>query len=88
MKAETEKKFAGLEMDNNYRVETYLGPCYEGLCFSPSHIAKLVQGTVAQLCDDHYEITCVAVAEDEKPTKRKKSDDSPKASTSQSTDTS
>ncbi|KAK7075106.1 hypothetical protein SK128_000397 [Halocaridina rubra] len=86
MKVKIEKRFAGLEMDNNCRLTTYLHPRYKG--FSSSHIAKLVQGTIAQLCDENYEIASVAVAEDEKPTKKRKRDDSPKGSTSQSTDTS
>ncbi|KAK7069106.1 hypothetical protein SK128_019498, partial [Halocaridina rubra] len=86
MKAEIEMRFAGLEMDNNSRLATYLHPRYKG--FSSSHIAKLVQGTVAQLCDEIYEIANVAVAEDEKPTKKRNRDESPKASTSQSTNTS
>ncbi|KAK7075897.1 hypothetical protein SK128_023097, partial [Halocaridina rubra] len=50
--------------------------------------AKLVQGTVAQLGDKNYMIVSVAVAENEKPTKKRKRDDSPKASTSQSINTS
>lgn len=85
MKAEIEKRFAGLEMDNNYRVATYLDPRYKAKFFSSSHIAEQVQGTVARLCD---EIASVGVGEDEKPTKKRKRDDEPKASTSKSTGTS
>ena len=44
-----------------------------------------MQGTIARLCD---EIASVSVAKAEKPTKKRKRDAAPKASTSQSTETS
>ncbi|KAK7087104.1 hypothetical protein SK128_001405 [Halocaridina rubra] len=39
---------------------------------SEDYQKELVQETIAQLSDENYEIASVAVAEDEKPTKKRK----------------
>lgn len=79
MKAEIDKRFAGIEMDNNYRVATYLDPRYKSCFFSSSHIAEQVQLTVARLCDD---FASVRIGEDDEPRKKRKKNDERKASSS------
>lgn len=79
MKADIAKRFAGLEIDNNYRVATYLDPRYKGKFFSSLHVTKQVQGTVARLCD---EFASVSVGGDDEPRKKRKRSDEPNAGSS------
>lgn len=85
MRTEINKKFVGLEMDNNYRVATYLDPRYKGKFFSSLHIVQQVQKTVAQLCD---EITSASVGENDEPKKKRKRNDENKTGSPKATATS
>lgn len=68
-KAEIDGRLAGLEMNSNYTVATYLDPRYKGKFFSSSLTVEHVQRTVADLCD---ELTSVGVGEDGEPRKKRK----------------
>lgn len=67
MRADIDVRFAGIELDNNYTVVTYLDPRYKGKFFSSAHIPEQVQGSVARLCD---ELARVGQTEEENLEKR------------------